>query len=147
MKNILALVFMLSLLSCSAKGSKQDWKQELEGHWILTGIGEKELPEGFRMDSTAAPFLDILVEDMRYKGNDGCNGLMGGLIELDQKIIRFGVYAGTQMMCPDMKIPDLFTRLLGRVQTWKIQKNSLQLSDEEGVLLLQFTKADQPTVP
>jgi hypothetical protein len=50
--------------------------------------------------------------------------------------------AGTQMMCPEMEIPDLFNRTLGSVRSWELKKNQLHLFDEQGEELMQLKKID-----
>jgi len=133
---------LIFLLSCSGANKIQDGKQRVNDTWAVVSIGEKKLTESSGDDSSGLPHLEIQVDEMRYNGSDGCNNLMGGLIELDEKTIRFGVSAGTQMMCPEMEIPDLFNRTLVRVKSWEIKKNQLHLFDEQGTELMQLKLMD-----
>ena len=137
-----SLAGLLFLLSCSGTDTLQDPKHMMNDTWLVVTIGEKELPAGTEIDLAGLPQLNIEADEMRYNGSDGCNRLMGGLIELNDKDIRFGVSAGTQMMCPDMEIPDLFNRTLSEVRSWIIKKNQLQLFDEQGAELMQLKKSD-----
>lgn len=142
MRTIFSLLGFLFFLSCTGTDKVQDEKQSINGSWVVVSIGEKELGAPGVGDLSGLPQLDIQVAERRYNGSDGCNRLMGGLIEVGERTIRFGVSAGTQMMCPEMEIPDLFNRTLGKVQTWKIKKNQLQLFDEHGKELMQLKKTD-----
>ncbi|TFH23938.1 MAG: META domain-containing protein [Bacteroidia bacterium] len=142
MRILSSLAALIFLLSCSGAGKIQDEKQRLNGSWAVVSLGDKELSVTIGDDATALPQLEIKVGEMSYKGSDGCNRLMGGLIELDEKNIRFGVAAGTQMMCPDMEIPDLFNRSLSEVRSWEIRKNQLHLFNEQGEELMQLKKID-----
>ena len=142
MRKICSLIGLLFLLSCSGAEKIQDEKQMVNEHWVVIRIGEKELSVAGGEDPAGLPQLEIKVTEMRYNGSDGCNSLMGGLIELDERTIRFGVSAGTQMMCPDMEVPDLFNRTLGKVRSWEIKKKQLHLFDEQGAELMQLKKLD-----
>jgi heat shock protein HslJ len=117
---------------------RQDMRFRIQGAWSLLRIKENELPvltEGY-----ATPRLEIRVGDMSYLGNDGCNNYMGGLMELDEQSIRFGVSAGTRMMCENMEVPDLFNASLSGIRTWEIKNERLHLFDAEGkeVMLLKL---------
>jgi heat shock protein HslJ len=75
-------------------------------------------------------------------GNDACNQYNGGIIELDDQTIRFGIAAGTRMMCMDMRIPDLFNASLPKVNTWEIKENKLKLFDANGKEVMVLKKID-----
>ena len=137
-----ALAGLMFLLSCSGADKMQDVKQGLTDTWVVVSIGEKELSVTSSDDSDGLPHLAIQVAEMRYTGSDGCNKLIDGLITLDEKTIRFGIGAGTQMMCRDMEIPDLFNRTIPEVRSWEIKNNQLHLFDEKGEELMQLRKMD-----
>jgi heat shock protein HslJ len=142
MRMLSSLAALMILLSCSGVEKIQDRKDGLNDNWVVVSIGGKELSATGVSDPSGLPQLEIQLAEMRYMGSDGCNRLMGGLIEVDEKTIRFGVSAGTQMMCPEMEIPDLFNRTLGKVQSWEIKKEQLHLFDEQGSELMQLKKMD-----
>ncbi len=98
---------------------------EIQGKTLLTDTADLSLPQ-----------LEINVAELRYLGSDGCNNYNGGIIELDDRIIRFGVAAGTRMMCEDMQIPDLFNQTIPEVMTWEIIENMLHLFDTDGSELM-----------
>lgn len=132
---------ILFLLGCSGVDKNQDVNQ-ISDIWVAVGMGEKDLSVGTDGDPTSLPQLEIMVSEMKYKGSDGCNQLMGGLIELNEHSIRFGLAAGTMMICPEMEITDLFNRTLPEVRSWEIKNNQLHLFDEKGAELMQLKKLD-----
>jgi heat shock protein HslJ len=75
-------------------------------------------------------------------GSDACNNFNGGIIELDDSTIRFGIAAGTRMMCMDMEIPDLFNATLPEVLSWKINENMLKFHDADGKEVMLLNKID-----
>jgi len=142
MKLLSFLAGLMFVLSCSGTEKIQDEKQSLNGTWEVVSIGKKELSVTSSGESAGLPQLEILMDEMKYNGSDGCNRLMGSLIKVDENTIHFGVSAGTQMMCPDMEIPDLFNRTLPEVRSWEIKNNQLHLFDEKGEELMQLKKID-----
>ena len=119
---------------------RQDLKLRINDIWVAIEIKGEILPS--EEDGFSLPQLEINVGEMRYMGNDACNNYNGGIIELDDQTIRFGIAAGTRMMCMDMKIPDLFNASLPEVLTWKIQENKLQLFDADGKEVMLLKKID-----
>ena len=63
-------------------------------------------------------------------------------IELDESAIRFGIAAGTRMMCLDMKIPDLFNTTIPEVVSWRIKETRLQLYNAGGKEVMQLKALD-----
>ena len=137
---VIGTIFLLSCSAQDRKADQQDMKQSVNDSWVAVVINGENLVTDTIVQ--ALPQMVIHVDDMRYMGNDGCNNFTGGLIELDKLTIRFGVAAGTRMMCMDMKIPDLFNSILQEVMTWKIIENRLHLYDADGNELMQLKKTD-----
>lgn len=119
---------------------RQDLKLRINDIWVAIEIKGEILPS--EEDGFSLPQLEINVGEMRYMGNDACNSYNGGIIELDDQTIRFGIAAGTRMMCMDMKIPDLFNTSLPEVLTWEIQENKLQLFDADCKEVMLLKKID-----
>ena len=142
MKLLYYLAGLLFFLSCSGTEKIQDERLRLNNTWVVISIGEKKLSVTSGDEATGFPQLEIQVDEMRYSGSDGCNRLMGGLMEVDENSIRFGISAGTQMMCQEMETPELFKRTLPEVRSWEIKKNQLHLFDEQGTELMQLKKID-----
>ena len=131
---------MLFILSCSA-GNKMARNQTslINRAWIAIEIKGKPLEAA---DLNTLPRLEISVDEMRYNGNDACNQYQGGITELDDQNIRFGIAAGTRMMCMDMSIPDLFNATLPEVKSWKVSENLLRLYDADEQEIMVLSKAD-----
>lgn len=119
---------------------RQDLRLRINDIWVAIEIKGEILPS--EEDGFSLPQLEINVGEMRYMGNDACNSYNGGIIELDDQTIRFGIAAGTRMMCMDMKIPDLFNTSLPEVLTWEIQENKLQLFDADCKEVMLLKKID-----
>lgn len=142
MRYLLFTLITSILLSCSGgdKTDQQDRELKVNDSWIPIVINQESLLAD--TDGLSLPTLEINVAEMLYSGSDGCNNFNGGIVELDKKIIRFGVAAGTRMMCMDMNIPDLFNRTLPEVMTWEIKKEKLHLFDADGNELMQLKRSD-----
>ena len=119
---------------------KQDLRFRINGAWELRQLNEDVLEAG--AEAGPVPRLEIQIGDMRYSGHDGCNRFSGGLIQVDEHTISFGIAAGTRMMCPDMHIPDLFNATLPEVKFWKIQEGNLHLADLSGRVLMQLAPTE-----
>jgi heat shock protein HslJ len=119
---------------------RQDLRFRINGAWELRQMNAEFSGEG--AGASQAPRLEIHIGDMRYMGNDGCNRFSGGLIQVDEYSIRFGIAAGTRMMCPEMHIPDKFNATLPEVRLWKIQQDTLHFSDQNGKDLMQLVRTE-----
>lgn len=119
---------------------RHDLRFRINGGWELRQLDEQDLAE--QAEAGQVPRLEIHIGDMRYMGNDGCNNFTGGIIELDEDDIRFGVAAGTRMMCESMEIPDRFNASIPGIRSWEIRENRLHLFNAEGKEVLQLVKFD-----
>jgi heat shock protein HslJ len=119
---------------------KQDERFRINDQWEVLKIKEENIQPD--MEGISTPQLEIHVGEMRYSGNDGCNNYNGGIIEMDEQLIRFGVAAATRMMCPEMRIPDLFNAILPEVKSWEVKENKLHLFNAEGTEVMQLKKSD-----
>jgi len=119
---------------------RQDMKYRINDIWVAIEINGETLQAD--ADGISLPQLEINVGEMHYMGSDGCNNFNGGIIELDDHTIRFGVSAATRMMCMDMKIPDLFNTSLPEVISWEIEENKLLLFNADGKELMLLKKID-----
>ena len=141
MKQLVFIVAALLFTVCSGvdKADKRLLANEI---WVVKSInGKKIMTEGSDGPSQL-PTLEINVGEMRYTGNDGCNNYFGGIIELDEKTIRFGIGAGTRMACQHMKIPDQFNMTLPKVASYKVEELKLYLFDDDGNKLMELFKVD-----
>ena len=155
MKQLLLIAVCIFLVSCSGDRTKnadkhismvleekQDKKILLNDIWIATSIGGTAININPETDGIEAPMMEIKLADMQYTGTDGCNRFMGGITELDEESIHFGIATGTRKMCMDMMIPDQFNKALPLVASYKQEDLILTLFNEEGEELIQFKKVD-----
>lgn len=119
---------------------REDMKLRINYSWELFKVNEVIIEAGTGGIST--PLLEINAGEMRYLGNDGCNNFTGGIIELDDQRIRFGIAAATRMMCQDMTVPDMFNASLPEITAWQIKENKLYLLSNEGKEVMQFIRSD-----
>lgn len=104
-------------------------------YWKLMAIRDTmvETPEGAR-----EIHLVLNSQESRVKGFGGCNGFSGGY-ELNGDKIKFGNIAATMMACAGgMDTERKVHEMLPKVTGWKISGETLQLSDEKGVVLATF---------
>jgi len=121
---------------------EKDVRLVLNDIWVLESLNNKVFDPGTDQDHLERPRLEIQVGEMKYIGTDGCNNYFGGIIELDERVLRFGIGAGTRRMCPDMEIADEYNRTLPEVNSYKVMDLKLHLYDASGKEVMQFQKAD-----
>lgn len=127
------------MISCNRGNSDSlDQLRLLDGSWELISILGTDIQISTVEEGIQAPGLDIQVDEMKYTGNDGCNSLMGGIIEVDDKLLAFGLAAGTRRMCKEMDLPDQFNRTLAQVKSYKIKNQMLKLYEENGKELMRI---------
>jgi heat shock protein HslJ len=76
--------------------------------------------------------------EKRVAGSGGCNRMMGSYT-LDGGKLTFSQMAGTRMACPDgMDVEQAFHAALGKVATWRIDGETLELFDAGGASVAEF---------
>ena len=121
----------------------KDMRLVLNDIWMLEILNGKVLKAGTDTEHSERPRLEIRVGEMKYSGNDGCNNYFGGIIEIGESSLRFGIGAGTRRMCPDMQVADAFNRTLPEVNSYEVDGIKLHLFDADGTELMQFQRMDQ----
>lgn len=121
---------------------EKDKRLVLNHEWVLEILNGKAVKAGADTELSERPRLEIHVGEMKYMGNDGCNNYFGGIIEMDEASIRFGIGAGTRRMCPDMQVADEYNRRLPEVTSYKVEGQTLHLFDADGIELMQFQRMD-----
>lgn len=121
---------------------EQDKRLVLNDIWVLEKLKGKTINRGIDNDQLKMPQLEFHVGEMRYTGTDGCNNIFGGILELNEKTLRFGIGAGTRMMCQHMEVPDEFNRTIPQVNSYEVKDLKLHLLDADGIELMQFQKID-----
>lgn len=120
---------------------EKDKRLVLNEIWLLERLNGTATETGDTLH-LQRPRLEIRVGEMKYSGTDGCNNYFGGIIELDESVLRFGIGAGTRKMCPDMKLADAYNKALPEVSSYKVKDLKLYLFDASGTEVMQFQKAD-----
>ena len=121
---------------------EKDKRLVLNDIWVLENLNGNPLIPASISEESLPPQLEIHVGEMKYNGTDGCNNIFGGIVELNESNLRFGIGAGTRMMCQKMEIPDEFNRTLPEVNNYKVRDLKLHLFDKEGKEVMQFKKID-----
>jgi copper homeostasis protein (lipoprotein) len=104
-------------------------------YWKLVRLGDAAVvtPEGAREVQ-----ITLASEDHRVQGFAGCNHVNGGYT-LEGKALRFGVLATTRMACANgMDTEAAFLAALEATRGWKIEGDTLALTNAEGATLARF---------
>ncbi len=132
MKKYLLTLAVIGLLiaACSPKDSATS----LVGAWKLVSYGSAASPTPAVPDTDAGLTFN---EDGTVTGNSGCNGL-GGDYTLEDDQITFGQIVSTLMACDDPRMAqeDAVHRVLTETATYKIDGNTLTLTNNDVVLVL-----------
>ena len=113
----------------------KDSRFDLQGEWKLVSMGEMTItPE-------AQPTLKLNISEMKVNGSDSCNTFMGSIKILTDKELVFGDLASTLMLCVEkMEVADAFGMAMQKVRQYQLKGDQLLLTDEQGGVLLTFTK-------
>jgi heat shock protein HslJ len=132
------LVISLAISACTA-GNGQPSASVL-GSWKLTSFGPPASPIPAVPDTEAGITFN---QDGTVTGNSGCNGF-GGNYKVEGDKISFDQITSTLMACdePRMSQEDVVHQVLADTATYKIEGNSLTLSNNGMVLV--FTTASYP---
>jgi heat shock protein HslJ len=101
--------------------------------WRATAINDGRAAVVSVLEGTTVSML--LAPEGDASGSGGCNR-WGGRFERDGDRLRFGAIATTLMACPEpvMSQEDAFHAALGRVASWSIDGDRLQLRSQDGAL-------------
>lgn len=105
-------------------------------YWKLEEIrGERVMPA----DQQNEAHLLFNTEGGRVSGSGGCNRLAGSYTA-DEKSLRFGAMASTRMACMHgTEAESKFLQAMEQVRSWRIIGHQLELADESGRAVLQFS--------
>ncbi|HLO18232.1 MAG TPA: META domain-containing protein [Anaerolineales bacterium] len=126
------LVICLGISACSAK--KQETSASLIGSWKLTSYGPASTQTPAVADAEANLAFN---QDGTVTGNSGCNSF-GGNYKVKGDQITFDQIVSTLMACDDprMKQEDAVHKVLTDTTTYKIEGNTLTLTNNNMVLIL-----------
>lgn len=138
----LGLLFVAFLFGCMSRVDgeaalqKASTRPPLENtYWKLTRLGDQPVEIATEQRE---PHIILQSELHRIAGSGGCNLLIGGYT-LEGERLTFTHLATTRMACPQgMETEDAFLAALGKVKTWRIPDQHLELYDTAGNLLARF---------
>ena len=134
MKKYLLILFVISLAisACSANGAGAS--PSLVGSWKLTSYGPTDAQTPAVEDTEAGLTFN---EDGTVSGDSGCNGL-GGTYTVEGDQVTFGEIVSTLMACDDPRMAqeDAVHRVLTDTATYKIEGNTLTLTNNDVALVL-----------
>ena len=134
MKVRILLILLLVINACGGSSNSKtevDFLEEIQGNWTL--IKMKNFSESTFQNSNNTPFINI--KEKNITGNNGCNNLFSSLKYIKKNKLEFTVFGETKMMCPDMKIPDNFSKYISTVKSYQIEGNTMTFLDENEVVL------------
>lgn len=117
----------------------KDKRLEIHDIWVLESLN------GITINSDSIskqPQIEINVTQMKIYGNNGCNQISGSIKTLNETNLEFGSLIETLMMCPNMKIPTLFSHALLNVKKYKKEGLRLFLRNDLDTEILIFKKID-----
>ena len=115
-----------------AKENKQMQKPKAElkeTYWQLTSFAM------LRMAVSGKSHI-ILKKDGRVTGSGSCNRLMSSYTQDTENQIHFAPSASTMMACPNMKEEQRFLQSLGKVDSYKITGERLELFEKDKLSLV-----------
>lgn len=121
---------------------KADPKLRLNDIWVLKSLSGENVASAKEGERRKDASMEINLSQMRVMGNDGCNSYNGAIELVGQEALKFGVLAGTRMMCVDMALPDAFNKALSKVEKYEIKDLSLFLYDKDEKELMVLKKVD-----
>ncbi|RZU40113.1 putative lipoprotein [Edaphobacter modestus] len=105
-------------------------------YWKLVQIGDRQITPA---DQQQEAYLIFRIEDEHLTGSGGCNRLAGSYTASNDALRVSGI-ASTRMAClHGMETESNFLTALEGVRSWKISNRQLELSNEDGKMLLRFT--------
>lgn len=117
-----------------------DPKLRLHDIWLLENM--EEIPLSNLESPIQRPRLEFNLRSMQLIGFDGCNNLLGSILEIDATTLTLSPVAGTRKACPNMQVTDRFNALLSQVQAYTIEDRTLSLYNNQQQEVLSFRRAD-----
>jgi heat shock protein HslJ len=130
---LILLIIVLTITACTAQGI-EDPASSLIGTWKLTGYGSPDSPTPAVADAEANLTFNL---DGSVGGNSGCNGF-GGSYTVEGDQVTFSDIVSTLMACDDPRMAqeDAVHKVLADTATYKIEGNTLTLTNDALVLVL-----------
>ncbi|QEZ89907.1 META domain-containing protein [Aliarcobacter cibarius] len=138
--NIIFLIFTMflafNLSSCSSTKDVQklSYDQSLKDtKWQLESLNEKAIKKIERVAS-----INFDKENKVY-GNLGCNNFFGKF-ESKNDLLKISQIGSTMMMCQDMSIESLYSKILENVKKYKVEKEILIFFDKDNKEIAKFKR-------
>jgi len=130
MKNLLALLIVISAVKCTPKLSPDaGWGHQ---NWVVVEMkGVPVQQSGGRRDA----HIVFEVAEKRFTGNGGCNQINGNYM-LDKNEIRFTDVISTKMSCNDIEFENTFLSTLSGIDRYEVRGNDLLLKKKRETLLV-----------
>ncbi len=119
------------------KGINKEPNQRIHDIWTAIRINGNPIN---RM--SAIPRMEINLTEMKVMGNNGCNEYTGGIKEVTDNQITFGVLASTKKMCRKMETSESFNKAMNQVASYKLEGLNLILMNADNEEVLAFLKGD-----
>lgn len=149
MKKIVSIslffLFNLIFMSCgcsqnrfnSEKATSKEIRQKLNNtSWVLSRL---DIQNRDFVPTENQKELILNFTDGRYGSNDGCNGL-GGDFNVEDNKISFANGISTMRFCGDEMKHLIYSVPFGKVKSFKIKNNQLQLFDADKQLIATYLK-------
>ncbi len=122
-----------SKFTTSASATQQE-ALSIGNTWVLKSIKAKKINSS---DDNRVVYIQFNTEAKSINGYAGCNRFFGTYEEPQPGKLNFSAMGATKMACPEheMEIEDLFLASLNRVNGYKIEGNTLELLQNETVLM------------
>ena len=130
---LVLLTIFLAISACTAKNEESS--ASLIGSWKLTSYGPANAQTPAVAEAEAGLTFN---EDGTVTGNSGCNGL-GGDYTVKGDHVAFGQIVATLMACDDPRMAeeDAVQQVLADTATYKIEGNTLTLTNNDVLLVLR----------
>jgi heat shock protein HslJ len=128
------LAFNLSSCSSTKDVQKLSYDQSLKDtKWQLESLNEKAIKKIERVAS-----INFDKENKVY-GNLGCNNFFGKF-ESKNDLLKISQIGSTMMMCQDMSIESLYSKILENVKKYKVEKEILIFFDKDNKEIAKFKR-------
>lgn len=107
-----------------------------ETHWKLTELMGKPVVMNENMKKEI--FIVLKVEGNRVQGFSGCNTIMGQYELKEGNRISFLKMVSTMMACPNMATETEFNKMLGAVDNYSINGNTMTLNKARMAPMARF---------
>jgi heat shock protein HslJ len=124
-------------------------KGDLESNYELNKVSESlferkwelyELEGTHTKDSNS--FITFSYTDNRVSGNSGCNNFTGTYHFAPNNKIKFSALASTQKMCIDMSVEDKINKLIGTVDSYTLQDDTLSFNNAQNVPVIKWVSKE-----